>query len=352
MVSNPLTDGRVGSRQSLYAADSPMLIACPNCATSYDLEVASLRPSGRRVRCVRCRTVWHAELSHADRLIAAAEELAPVRRAVEAVAEAVAAGPGEELPADHINVPASLEGDSAAGSLATDAPLDSPALGMAEGSEEAGAASDINDTAEIDSPPIAPVDLDAGQPIADIEAGEDTGAQAAEDPLEDIESVAARRFARPSLRKGWDWPLSHLQSAMLMLIIVDAIIVGWRTDFVRALPQTASFYSWIGMPVNLRGLNFDGLATATEQHEGVPILVVEGNVVNATGKSATVPHLRFAVRNAARQEIYSWTTAPSRTVLPSGEAVAFRTRLASPPPDAHDVLVRFVNRYDVMMGTH
>ncbi|HZC56738.1 MAG TPA: zinc-ribbon domain-containing protein [Xanthobacteraceae bacterium] len=67
-----------------------MLIVCPNCATSYDVDVASLRPNGRKVRCVRCRTVWQAELSHAAKLMAAAEALAPVRHAVAAVAEAVA----------------------------------------------------------------------------------------------------------------------------------------------------------------------------------------------------------------------------------------------------------------------
>ena len=71
-----------------------MLIVCPNCATSYDVDVASLRPDGRRVRCVRCRTIWHAELPHEERLIAAAEALAPVRRAVEAVAEVAAADGG------------------------------------------------------------------------------------------------------------------------------------------------------------------------------------------------------------------------------------------------------------------
>ena len=71
-----------------------MLIVCPNCATSYDVDVASLRPDGRRVRCVRCRTVWHAELPHAEKLIAAAEALAPVRRAVEAVAEVAAVEAG------------------------------------------------------------------------------------------------------------------------------------------------------------------------------------------------------------------------------------------------------------------
>jgi hypothetical protein len=105
------------------------------------------------------------------------------------------------------------------------------------------------------------------------------------------------------------------------------------------------------LPVNLRGLNFDTLTTSTEQHENVPILVVEGSIVNDTRKMADMPHLRFAVRNAARQEIYSWTSVPPRNTLPPGEAVAFRTRLASPPPDAHDVLVRFLNRYDIMNGS-
>src|SRR5262245_9346052 len=37
-----------------------MLIACPNCDTSYDLEASSLGRAGRSVRCVRCRHVWFA----------------------------------------------------------------------------------------------------------------------------------------------------------------------------------------------------------------------------------------------------------------------------------------------------
>jgi hypothetical protein len=102
--------------------------------------------------------------------------------------------------------------------------------------------------------------------------------------------------------------------------------------------------------VNLRGLAFTGITTTTEQHEGVPILVVEGTIVNESRKLTDMPHLRFAVRNAAHQEVYSWTATPPRTMLASGEAVSFHTRLASPPPDARDVLIRFVNRYDIMNG--
>jgi predicted Zn finger-like uncharacterized protein len=51
-----------------------MPIACPSCATSYDVELASLPPRGRQVRC---RTVWHAELRRADKHVAAAAAIAP-----------------------------------------------------------------------------------------------------------------------------------------------------------------------------------------------------------------------------------------------------------------------------------
>ena len=82
----------------------------------------------------------------------------------------------------------------------------------------------------------------------------------------------------------------------------------------------------------------------------MPILVVEGNVYNNARKTEDVPRLKFIVRNAARQEVYSWMLAPSRNALQPGEAESFRTRLASPPSDAHDIVLRFVNRRDILAG--
>jgi hypothetical protein len=57
------------------------------------------------------------------------------------------------------------------------------------------------------------------------------------------------------------------------------------------------------------------------------------------------------VRNARGQEIYSWTALPPGKVLAPGEVLPFRTRLASPPPEAHAVLVRFFNRRDLIAGS-
>ena len=122
------------------------------------------------------------------------------------------------------------------------------------------------------------------------------------------------------------------QTGIIALLMVDAILVGWRDGIVRMLPQTAPFYALLGMPVNLRGLTFDGVVTSTEQHDGVPILVVEGNIVNSTRKVVDVPRLKFIVRNAARQEIYPGLRFLSRPSLPPGDAEPFpasQSRLAA-----------------------
>jgi hypothetical protein len=152
----------------------------------------------------------------------------------------------------------------------------------------------------------------------------------------------------PSRRFVPRWPLSTLHTGMLALALIDFLLVGWRADIVRKLPQTASFYELAGLPVNLRGLAFHGITTSTVRHDGTPVLVVEGNIVNDTHKALRVPQIRFALRDAAAQEIYSWTASADRTSLPPGQAMTFRARLASPPAGARDVVLRFVNRRDVV----
>jgi hypothetical protein len=217
----------------------------------------------------------------------------------------------------------------------------------------------LNESAEVEAPPIAPIDLEVEEPptapvdlIEDrlqVEIDADDSADYPDGPLEETQPFAGSRHRRRA--RDWSlpcWPMSRLQTAILVLLVVDCILVGWRPEIVRALPQTSSFYKLVGLSVNLRGVAFDGVATTTEQHEGVPVLVVEGNIVNGARTVADVPRLKFIVRNATGQEIYSWTAVPSRTLLPPGEAVSFRTELASPPPDTHDVLLRLVDPRDIV----
>src|SRR5262249_18373442 len=55
-------NGRViGSEPKAGPPRITMLIDCPNCATSYQVDAASIGARGRSVRCARCLNVWFAE---------------------------------------------------------------------------------------------------------------------------------------------------------------------------------------------------------------------------------------------------------------------------------------------------
>jgi hypothetical protein len=137
---------------------------------------------------------------------------------------------------------------------------------------------------------------------------------------------------------------------IFMLVVMVAALIGWRGSIVRHAPQMASLYAAIGLPVNLRGLSFADVKVTRDTHDGVPVLMVEGNIVSTASVPVEVPRLRFAMRNEVGGEVYAWTAIPSREVLGPGETMPFRSRLASPPGEGHDVTVRFFNRLDSLAG--
>jgi predicted Zn finger-like uncharacterized protein len=292
-----------------------MLIVCPSCSTAYRIELSTLGAAGRTVRCARCRATWFASVAD---MAPAALALAP-----EPNGSLAAAGP-DQPP----QPPAHERADSD------------------DGKREAGGSEDMSGEAAAvtiaDAPSLVPaIARDNGPALASAAA---TGP--------DIETMAARRARHDGKikrrRSGRRWP--GLPTTILLLAAVIAALLNWRATVVRFIPQTASLFSAIGLPVNLRGLNFDNVKTSVESQNGVMVLVVEGTIANVTRQPLEVPRLRFAVRNAAGYEVYAWTALPAQPVLAPGDVAPFRSRLASPPADAHNVIVRFFNRRDVAVG--
>src|SRR5215468_8249347 len=99
----------------------------------------------------------------------------------------------------------------------------------------------------------------------------------------------ANRQAAHRLR----WERSMWTSAILTLVAINLMLIGWRSNVVRWLPQMASFYAAIGLPVNLRGLVFTNVTTERETNDGVEVLVVQGMIVNIVKRAVEVPRLRF-----------------------------------------------------------
>jgi predicted Zn finger-like uncharacterized protein len=303
-----------------------MLIVCPTCATTYQIQLATLGAAGRSVRCTKCKNTWFATL---DSII---------DEATLATASAVASPPAApkaaaKPPAPHEQTDEELA--AAWGSEAVSGDVIPPENGAGEGE---------NALVIANAPPLVPVDH-AETGTAKFDPGEP----------EDVETIATRRARQASIdRKNRRTPLQQLLSLptlIVVLLVILAIALQTRVAMVRNFPQTASLFAAIGLPVNLRGLIFENVKSSGEFLDGVTVMVVQGTIVNLTGKALEVPRLRFALRSASGHEVYAWTALPTRTMLSPGEELPFRSRLASPPPDGRDVIVRFFNRRDIGAGT-
>ncbi len=287
-----------------------MRIVCWSCDTSYEVTIGALGKFGRPVRCARCQAAWFAAAPAPELTLTAAWDDAPgaqgddvdlATRTVEPSGHSTAlalASPADAAPREHRET------------------IDFAALG----------------------PPLVPAT--EWEPAAD--------ASPADAPHEDVEKVAARRTSPPVKRRRRSFRFRpSVPLVILGLAAVLAALAAWRVEVVRFAPQTASLFAHVGLPVNLRGLAFDAVKLRAETHEGVPVMVIDGVIVNAAKAPVEVPRMRLAVRNQAGVEVYAWTALPTRPFLNEGESLPFRTRLASPPADARDVQVRFFNRRDL-----
>jgi hypothetical protein len=181
-----------------------------------------------------------------------------------------------------------------------------------------------------------------------VPAIEPSGITAGSEP-DEIENFALRRkrlqARRKRVRRSSRWT-----ALILVLFAFNVALIGARSEVVRFFPQTASLFAAVGLPVNLRNLKFENMRISKEAQEGVSSLVVEGTIISIAARAMEVPRLRFAARDGAGQEVYTWTALPSRSILGPGEKLDFRSRFVSPPENAVDVIVRFSNAQDTAPG--
>jgi predicted Zn finger-like uncharacterized protein len=269
-----------------------MQLACPSCHTAFHVDPAAVGAEGRTVRCARCRTTWFAR------------------------------------PGDVVSAPV-----------------------MAEASAEVAAGAGTEAVPAVMLPKVVPwddtvmVEVNPGPPLAPG-APQGTGSPAT--PPEADRPAAARSSLGKRRKSSKSSPAQRkLVAALAVAGAMTFAVVGMRASLVRAVPDLAGFYAAIGMPVNLRGLEFSAIKTTHEMQDGIPVLVIEGEIMNVTRQPVEVPRLRLAVLGPESRELYSWTALLPRSVLPEGESIPFRSRLASPPADGKEVLVRFLNRLDL-----
>lgn len=290
-----------------------MLIVCPTCASEYRIDATRLGPDGQRVRCHSCQSAWFVLPQIQPG--ATTDPLGGLS-AAEFVEQEWQKAATDDEPASQEAIDAAL------------ADFEAPAAPTAQvATPEAGAPGE---------PPVGETEMAIEVPL-----GEPPAAAPEAPPASRAKPAAARPLKVMKRRQPGG-------AAALAMFGALALVFGvWQRDVVvRWAPALAGPLEKLGLHVNTRGLVFDEVSSELVVDPSGRFLVVQSSIINITKRPIVLPHVEVLVRDAGRNTIYKWASEPSRPVLPPGEALNFRTRLAAPPEAGRDIQLRFARASD------
>ncbi len=140
--------------------------------------------------------------------------------------------------------------------------------------------------------------------------------------------------SRPAMLPRLRWPFA---AAACILLVAGSLAA--RERVVRSLPRTAGVYQAIGLPVNVRGLEFANVSARVEAP--VSDIAVSGEIRNVAHRRMPVQRIAYDVLDASGASVASWSEAAPTRMLASRASVAFASQPHAIPSDGRTVLVRF-----------
>ncbi|MEM1105143.1 MAG: zinc-ribbon domain-containing protein [Pseudomonadota bacterium] len=140
-------------------------------------------------------------------------------------------------------------------------------------------------------------------------------------------------------------------AAVSVWFAVTAAFIGalgaaaiWRDDVVRAWPNSATAFDWVGLDVNRFGVDFENIERARELRGTLPVLSVAADVRNVTDVAQPAPRVRVGLMDDFGREIAHLYADVSPAMIAPGTAGRFSAVLENPPPDSYSLDLRFVPR--------
>ena len=134
----------------------------------------------------------------------------------------------------------------------------------------------------------------------------------------------------------------------IVLVLVIAALAGaavWQRKQVIALwPPSLKLYETLGLE-SVRAS--DGLVIHAnprrDDQNGVPRLVIEGEVINSATVALPVPQLQVELKDTSQHVVQTWTFTASTDRLLPGASVPFTTSVERPNEAATSMSVSFVD---------
>lgn len=291
-----------------------MLIVCPHCSSKYDIETHLIGAKGRQVRCSQCH----------NRFFVASDGIISV--------------PQERT----------LPETSSQNDLSQQGLKDTDNLNAIQSREiEKNVLTDISE--EVSERLKWPLPDRTSTTIGDDPAGAHLSFSALASHPEKAKNKQRSRAVSflKRILYGLAAPfrvLPQTLNALVLITLFATCVFFFREAIVRSLPQMAGLYEYVGIRVNLRGLDIEGVRTTLTVDQSARVMVVEGIIKNLTPRTISVPLLHLSVRDESDQALYSWNVEPPQPKIKPQDTMPFRARLASPPIEGTSVLVRFTSR--------
>lgn len=199
--------------------------------------------------------------------------------------------------------------------------------------QEAPAAEPEEQSVEETPPPREPEPVSPPVPVRSLYVPPAPEAPAA-DVIEAPVRKAGRAMDRLAMAGGW------------LGLAVAVLLIGWpavsyRQAVATLWPASATLYSALGLPVNVRGLAFTDVSYRRETEDRQPVLAVAGKLVNVSGRELAVPQILVILTGQDGRELYRWNFTPDAATLGAGKSVTFLTRVSSPPAGARHLELKF-----------
>jgi hypothetical protein len=146
------------------------------------------------------------------------------------------------------------------------------------------------------------------------------------------------------------WPEPPQQSRIPMIAGAIAAVLflvaffGAREAAVAALPDLASLYRAIGMPVNLDGFAIEAVGAERTPTFGASKLTVRATIHNLGKHTAELPPLAVLLYSTALVPAGALGFDPPAGEVPSGGSVQIVLNVEAAPKEAAEVVVRFRQR--------
>ena len=146
-----------------------------------------------------------------------------------------------------------------------------------------------------------------------------------------------RRQTRWGVGAAWALTVIALLAGLGYAAIVE------RERIVGILPAAAALYARAGLPVgdNGFGLEFRNVTTSREMENGLPSLVIAGEVKNVSSIARTVPKLVVILRDHSEHDLQDMIIAAPAERLQPDESVPFHASITQPAEAASGVVVTF-----------